>query len=592
MPPGSTSSKAGFAEVELGAPLVRLERRADGTLIYESARPLGPYAPSIPHLLREQAARDPAAVMLRERGPDGAWRVLTFGAARLQADAIGQALLERGLGPGRPLMILSGNGIDHAILSLGAQTAGVPVVPVSVAYSLLSQDHAKLHHIVETVHPGLIYASNGPTFAKAFAALDRHNVPTITADDLPALLATVPGTTLAQAFDALGPDTLAKVLFTSGSTGLPKGVINTQRMLCSNQAMQQHCWPFVRGLRPVLLDWLPWNHTFGGNHNFNFVVANGGTLNIDAGKPVPGLIEQTVANLREVSPTIYFNVPAGYSMLLPYLERDAALRDSFFRNLKLVFYAAAALPQDLWERLEACSVQALGRRVIMTSSWGATETAPLATSAHYPVERSGVVGVPVPGLVAKLLPVGDAYELRVRGPNVTPGYHGRPDLTAAAFDEEGYYRSGDTVRFVDAGDPAKGLMFAGRVAEDFKLSTGTWVQAGALRVASIASCSPLVQDALVAGHDRDQIGLLVWLTPAGASEPNVLERLKQGLRTWNAGQTGSATRIARVAILGEPPNIDANEITDKGYINQRAALARRAADVAALFESDEALVGA
>jgi len=586
MPPVSTSSKADFAEVELGPPLVGLARRPDGTLLYTSTRDLGPYAPSMAHVLRSQAARIPDAVLLRERGPDGAWRELSFGQARTQADAIGQALLDRGLGPDRPLLILSGNGIDHAVLMLGAMSAGVPVVPVSVAYSLLSQDHAKLHHIVQNVQPGLVYASSATVFAQAFAALASHGLPTITAADLPALLATAPGSALERAFAGLGPDTVAKILFTSGSTGLPKGVINTQRMLCSNQAMQNHCWPFLKRERLVLLDWLPWNHTFGGNHNFNFVITQGGTLNIDGGKPAPGLIEQTVANLREISPTVYFNVPAGYSMLLPYLERDAALRDTFFRSLKLIFYAGAALPQDLWERLEACSVQALGKRVVMTSSWGATETAPLATSAHYPIKRSGIVGVPAPGVEIKLVPAGDAWELRCRGPNVTPGYFGRPDLTAAAFDEEGFYKPGDAVRFADDADPSRGLVFAGRVAEDFKLSTGTWVGVGALRVNVLAACSPLVQDALVGGHDRNEIGLLVWLTPAGAKEPDVLAALKQRLRAWNAGQTGSSTRIGRIAVLDTPPSIDANEITDKGYINQRGGLTKRAGDVAALFAGD------
>jgi feruloyl-CoA synthase len=393
-----------------------------------------------------------------------------------------------------------------------------------------------------------------------------------------------------------GADTIAKFLFTSGSTGMPKGVINTHGMLTSNQQQLAQAWPFVAEQPLILVDWLPWNHTFGGNHNFNMVLRNAGTLVIDGGRPLPTMVAETVRNLSEISPTIYFNVPAGYAALLPHLERDESFAKSFFAQLRLIFYAGAALPQDLWQRLEAVSVRTTGQRIPMSSSWGTTETSPLATAAHYLLDRAGNVGVPVPGVEMKLVPSGDKLEIRVRGPNVTPGYWKRPDLTAAAFDEEGFYKPGDAVRLADAGDPAKGVVFDGRLAEDFKLLTGTWVHVGALRVGVLAACSPVVQDAIVAGADREFVALLCWLNAAGcqklvgegapaalpdlARHPAVREHVRHALANWNAAHPGSSERVARVLLLSDAPSIDANEITDKGYINQRLALERRATDVA------------
>jgi feruloyl-CoA synthase len=585
MSPASSSSrppgeKPGWADLDLAPPLVELAAHDDGGFVLRSPVPLGDYPVSVPHMLRHWAERTPDAPFLVERDGQGAWRPTTYGQAWTQARRIAAGLLARGLGPDRPVMILSGNGVDHGLLALGAMLAGVPVSPISTAYSLMSADHGKLKHIAELLTPGLVFAGSAQTFGRAWAAIESCGAELVTSLDL---LMAEPGPATDAALAALTPDTVAKVLFTSGSTGLPKGVVNTHRMLCANQQMIAQTWPFLARTKPVLVDWLPWNHTFGGNHNFNLALHQGGTLYIDQGKPAPNLIEQTVANLRDVSPTIYFNVPAGFSMLLPYLERDGALRDSFFRRLQLIFYAGAALPQDLWERLENLSIAALGHRVVMTSSWGSTETAPLATSAHFPIERAGVIGIPPPGVDLRLVPNGDKLELRVRGPNVTPGYWRRTDLTAEAFDREGYYRIGDAGRLADANDPSKGIVFDGRVAENFKLATGTWVAAGALRLAAITACAPFVQDALVAGHDRAAVGVLLWLTPAGAADPDVATKLRDALRAWNAGQTGSATRIARALILAEPPNVDANEITDKGYVNQRTALARRAADVERLY---------
>jgi feruloyl-CoA synthase len=366
---------------------------------------------------------------------------------------------------------------------------------------------------------------------------------------------------------------------------MPKGVINTHRMLCANQQQLAQAWPFVEDRPPVVVDWLPWNHTFGGNHNFNLVLRNGGTLYLDSGKPLPGLIETTVRNLREIAPTLYFNVPRGFDLLLPFLEKDEALRHNFFRDLDVLFFAAAALPQNLWDRLKRLALQEHNTRLAMLSAWGSTETSPLATSVHFPMQRAGVIGLPVPECELKLVPSAGKLEVRVRGPNVMPGYYKRPELTQAAFDEEGFYRIGDAAKFADPADPAKGIVFDGRVAEDFKLSTGTWVNAGALRVKLIAAGDPLIQDAVVTGHDRDEIGALIFLNPAaskGMDSKAIGAKLLQALsRLSSEGGTSMCPR--RLLVLAEPPSSDANEITDKGYINQRAVLERRAALVERLY---------
>jgi feruloyl-CoA synthase len=400
--------------------------------------------------------------------------------------------------------------------------------------------------------------------------------------------AAAPTSRVDEAFARIGPDTIAKILFTSGSTGAPKGVINTHRMLCANQQMHAQAWQFLEDRPPVLVDWLPWNHTFGGNHNFNAVLRNGGTLYIDAGKPLPGLVETSVRNLKEISSTIYFNVPRGFDLLLPYLESDAALRASFFRDLEVVCYAGAALPQNLWERFEHLAV-AERHGIAMVSAWGATETAPGVALVHFPIERAGVIGLPAPGCELKLVPSGGKLEARVRGPNVTPGYYGREDLTRAAFDDEGFYRIGDALKFADPADPARGLVFDGRVAEDFKLATGTWVHVGAVRVKLIAAGNPLIQDAVITGHDRDAVGALVFLNPAataGMAPAAARAAIGEALRKLAAESgSGSSTHPVRALVLSEPPSIDANEITDKGYINQRAVLERRALLVERLYAS-------
>jgi len=600
-------NKPDFAEIDFAPPLVERRDLGDGAFELFSPVPLKPYATSLAHMLRARAADKPNATFLAERDAAGAWRGLTFAQASGHADSLAQALLDRGCSAERPLMILSGNAIDHAQLTFGAYVAGVPAVPVSVAYSLMSEDHDKLKHIFATIRPRAVYVSHGKNFAKALAALDLRETEVIVGAEPPPraglladLLATAPTPAVERAFAQIAPDTVAKVLFTSGSTGMPKGVINTHRMMCSNQMMAEQTWGFVTAHRIILVDWLPWNHTFGGNHNVNLVLAQGGTMYIDAGRPVPGLIEQTVRNLLEISPTIYFNVPAGYSMLLPFLEKDERLAKNFFAELKLIFYAGAALSQDLWDRLEALSIRVKGRRVPMISSWGSTETAPIATSGHRIIDRAGVIGLPPPGVRLKFVPAGGKLEIRVRGPNVFPGYWKRPDLTKAAFDADGFYRIGDAARLLDPNDPAKGIVFDGRVAEDFKLSSGTWVHVGNLRIAALAAAAPLLQDAAVTGQDRDFAGLLAWPNVAGmkricgdtalhgeparmAATAEVREHIRKGIAAYNASQQGSSMCIKRVLLMAEPPSIDANEITDKGYINQRAVLERRNALIEKLY---------
>jgi feruloyl-CoA synthase len=559
--------------MRLAAPEVTLEKRKDGSLLLRSPQKLAPYARCVTEWLVQWSDKAPDRVFLAERTPSGAWRTIKYREAYGAVRRLGQALLDQKLGAERPVAILSDNGIDHALLSLGAMHVGVPVAPVSPAYSLMSKDFGKLKAIFELLQPGLVYAADPQKFGPALEAVGAKSA------SVAEMLEVNPGSTLEREFAKVKPDTVAKILFTSGSTGMPKGVINTHRMLCANQQMMAQAWPFIEARPPVVVDWLPWNHTFGGNHNFNLVLRNGGTLYVDGGKPVPGMIETTARNLAEVAPTMYFNVPRGFDLLLPFLEKDAALRRNFFRDLDMVFYAAAALPQNLWDRLLALSKQEQ-KAPAMLSAWGSTETSPLATSVHFKMERPGVIGLPVAECELKLVPAAGKLEVRVRGPNVTPGYYKRPDLTRAAFDEEGFYRIGDAVKLADPADPAKGVVFDGRVAEDFKLSTGTWVHVGALRMKLIAAGDPLIQDAVITGHDRDEIGALVFPSPA-AKGIDVGAKLDQILQAFSSEP--SSTRIARLMVMSEPPSIDANEITDKGYLNQRAVLERRSVLVEKMY---------
>jgi feruloyl-CoA synthase len=579
-------------------------RLPDGGLLMRSRQELRPYARCLGELLRHWASAAPDRTFLAERGGDGGWRRVSYAAALEAVERIASALLERDLSPERPLALLSDNGVDHGLLQLAAMQVGVPAVPVSPAYSLLAEDHAQLRYILELTRPGLVYAADGERFAKA---LSHVSAETLTGDRFGELLSTALHPDLEERFAAVGPDTVAKILFTSGSTGRPKGVINTQRMLCSNQQAIAQGWPFLEERPPVIVDWLPWSHTFGGNHNFNMALRNGGTLYIDGGKPAPGLFETTVRNLREVPSTLHFNVPRGYEMLIPWLERDGELRETFFRDLDGIFYAAAALPQHLWEKLERLSVETTGRRVVMLAAWGSTETAPCATQIHFLIERAGVIGLPVPGTEIKLAPVSGKLEIRVQGPNVTPGYWRRPELKAEMLDEDGFLKTGDAVRLADPHDPSQGIVFDGRLAENFKLTSGTWVHVGELRLEVIAACAPVVQDVVITGHDREEVGLLVFPNPAGCRalcggpeeaalaelirRPEVRNRLLEGLAVHNAAQPANSRRVARALLLADPPSIQTGEITDKGYVNQRAVLDRRAALVERLYgEVDDEMI--
>lgn len=569
----------------------------DGSIIIDSLQPLGDYEVHLGEMLRYWAAERPDRLFLAERNQDDRWRRISYGEAAIAADAISQSLIDRGISAQRPVMVLSGNSIDHALLALGAMQIGIPVAPLSPAYSLMSQDYSKLTLLFKLVTPGLVYVADQSHFSKALGHLPLEGVEIVTsgpvegggATHFDRLVERASTEEVDRAFRSVTADSIAKILFTSGSTGIPKGVINTHGMLCSNQKSLALTWPFVEQHPPVLVDWLPWNHTFGGNHNFNMILRNGGSLYIDDGKPAPGLIEKSIRNLKEIAPTLYFNVPAGYNMILPYLEREAALRDRFFEQLQLLFYAAAALPQDLWDRLQAASIRSRGRTTVLTSAWGSTETAPLATSAHFPLDHAGNIGVPVPGVSLKMVPVESKMELRVKGPNITPGYYRSPDLTDAMFDSDGYYLIGDAGKLVNPDNPSDGIEFDGRVAENFKLSTGTWVTVGALRITVIAAASPVIQDAVVVGSNRDYLGLMVWLNVAACrqlvGDPGLDEMalfgnqgvrrcLTEGLRAHNR-KSGSSMRVKRLLLLTEPPSIDANEITDKGYINQQAVVERR-----------------
>ncbi|MDP9436094.1 MAG: feruloyl-CoA synthase [Actinomycetota bacterium] len=581
----STSAVQTFAPAR-----ARAERRSDGCLLMRSADALAPHDASLVHAFRRGTEAHPDRLLVSERRSDG-WHALTWGEVREQADRVAQGLLDRGLAD-RPVIVLSGNSAAHLVLELAAWTLGTPIVPTSVAYSLQSSDHQKLRAMAELVRPGAVFADDPQAFGSALAAVgDGRTTVTLTGTDgslgLDELAGRAPTSEIDRRCAAVEADTLAKVLFTSGSTGTPKGVLNAHGQLAANQQQMRQVWPFLAEEPPVLLDWLPWSHTFGGNHNLNMVLSNGGSLWIDDGKPVPGLIERTVRNLQDVAPTLLFNVPAGYAALLPLLERDPESAARLFSRLRLVFFAAAALPQQLWDRLESLAAQH-GSAMRMTTSWGLTETAPASTTTHFAVSRSDSLGVPLPGVELKLVPVDGKTEVRVRGRNVTAGYYERPDLTAAAFDDEGYFRTGDAVKLVDPDDPSQGLLFDGRIAEDFKLSSGTFVSVGTLRPVLLSAAGGLLQDAVICGPDAECVTALAWLHPDHASrcsadgtpEPSLRAELEQALQRLAAQGGGSSQRVERLLLLTSPPRLDAGEITDKGYVNQRAVRDARAEDVA------------
>jgi len=584
------------------APRITLERRGDAMYL-RSTEPLGAYPTALGKYLRRGALTHPDRILAAERAGDN-WRSLAWGEAASTAARIGTSLLERGLGPERPVMILSGNSLAHLQLTLASYLAGVPVMPISAGYAFSESGRERLAAIAALTTPGLVFAQNGDRYADALAHLGDQIEHHVVADaagarqvELERLTADAPGAALERAEAEIGPDTVAKVLFTSGSTGRPKGVINTHRMLCSNQQALAQVWPFLFHEPPVLVDWLPWSHTFGGNHNLNQVLAFGGTLYIDDGKPAPGVFDRTVEALREVAPTVYYNVPAGWALLAGQLEADPGLARRFFSRLRFMFTAAAALPGDVWACLRRLAEQHADRPVPLTASWGTTETAPGATTAHFPDAVPGSIGVPLPGVVLKLVPAGDKREIRIKGPNITPGYLHRPDLTAAAFDEEGFYRTGDAVTFVDSARPDRGLLFDGRLAEDFKLTTGTFVHVGKLRL-ELLSAAGVLTDAVICGQDRDYVAALAWLSAAGTERiagradapldhPRIVAHLAHALANLNRG-AGSSGRIERLLLLDSPPSPAAGEITDKGYINQRAVINARHELVQRLFTDQPA----
>jgi feruloyl-CoA synthase len=597
--------------VKLGNPEIAAYQ-VDGIWHVDAVTPLEAFPPRFTDRLVQGAGAHPERTLVARRGADGEWIRLSYADVLERARRIGQSLLGRGLSAQRPLVILSGNDLQHFQLALGAMYAGIPYAPLSPAYSLVATDYGKLQELVTQLTPGAIFASDGAAFGRAIAAvlpddaeliLDAGGVAGRQATRFASLLDAAPEG-VDQANKGVGPATIAKFLFTSGSTKKPKAVITTHGMLCSNQQMLLQTFPFMAEEPPVLLDWLPWNHTFGGSHNVGIVLYNGGTLYLDDGKPTARDFALTLRNLNEIAPTIYFNIPKGWEMLTEALEPDAQLRAIFFSRVKLFFCAGAGLSQAAWDRLDAIALAHCGESIRIMTGLGMTETSPSCTFGTGSIVKAGYVGVPAPGCKVKLVPIGDKLEARFQGPHVTPGYWRAPGLTAEAFDEDGYYCTGDALRFADDRHPELGFMFDGRIAEDFKLSTGTFVSVGPLRARVISQGAPYVQDVVLTGLNRNAIGLLLFPRlenchalsglPADAGAVEVLasvpvraffQRLLDGL---NHDASGSSMRIGRLRLQEEPPSIDHRELTDKGSVNQAAVLAHRAAVVEAMYDGTDA----
>lgn len=606
-PSASAASTHPLRPISFGNPDVTVERHDDGTIYLRPKGGIADYPVRITDRLHHWAEAAPHRVFMVERA-GGGWRGITYAQSLETARSIASALIARGLSAERPIVILSGNSVDHARLALGALYAGIPFCPVSPAYSLVSRDYGKLAFVFKLLTPGLVFVDDADQFADALRANVAPDVEIVASRGMISgrdvtqfsdLVAAPQDPRLDAINAAIGPDTIAKFLLTSGSTGNPKAVINTQRMICANQVMVRETLAFLKDEPPVIVDWLPWNHTFGGNHNAGLTLYNGGSMYLDEGKPIPGGIEETVRNLREISPTVYFNVPKGYESLLPYLRDDAGLRTKFFERLHAMFFSGAALSPFVWNSLDALAVQAKGYRVPMLTGLGATETSPFFMSARPDTSRSGHVGLPVAGNDAKLAPSNGKLEVRARGPNVTPGYWRQPELTAKAFDEEGFYKFGDALKPVDPDNLNAGFDFDGRIAEDFKLASGTWVSVGPLRARFVGACAPLLRDIVIAGLNRDALAAIVILdldgcrlinpklavgdTNAAAKDPLVRAAFRERFAGVLASATGSSNRITRAILLDAPLSIDRGEITDKGSINQRAVLEHRAALVEMLY---------
>ena len=593
-----------FSPLPQKGPATEVEHRADGSILVRTRHPMADVPENLAAILRWQSEVHPERDFLLQREPGhGPWRGVTYGEARHSADSIGQWLIDRGLGADDAVMVISGNSLEHALLMLGCYTVGVPIAPVSAAYSLMSQDHAKLLHCAAKVHPKVVFAKEGQLHARAIARLTEEypELAVVTCDDQPdgavpftTLLETVPGPEVDRRCAAITPDMVGKYLFTSGSTGMPKCVPQTHRMMTSVIRGQEGLASAPRDDRdpPVTLEWMPWSHISGGNIFFNGMMWNGGTAYLDEGRPVPGLFETTIRNLYEVSPTLFGSAPIAFAMLADALEGDPRLRKSFFQRIISLGYGGATLSDDLYDRLQALAIAERGQRIPITTMYGATETQGI-TMVHWEVERVGLIGLPMPGTTLKLVPNGEKLEVRVKGPTVTAGYKGDPEKNAEAFDEEGFYRLGDAARFVDPDNPDAGLVFDGRVTEDFKLQSGTWVSVGTLRPELVAACSPLVHDVVIAGQDKPFAAALVWPSPAAvqkfmaehgdAAMVRLGEAIAARLAEFNRAAGGSSRRIGRMMVLTDPPSLDAGEITDKGYINQRAVLELRREAVDLLY---------
>ncbi|WP_342619259.1 feruloyl-CoA synthase [Rhodoferax sp. GW822-FHT02A01] len=608
------TAKYKYRELQFGVTRGELTDGANGVQYLRAQVPLQATARRMTDRLLHWAATAPDRVWMAQLsreadGSRGAWQFITYAQALERARCIAQALLQRGLSAERPVLILSENGTEHALLSLGCMLAGVPWCPASPAYSTISTDYSKLRHVYNTLTPGLVFASDATRYQKAIQTVVAADVEVVlcrgtleqrASTSFGALLDTEATAEVDAAIAATGPDTIVKFLFTSGSTKLPKAVINTQSMWCSNQQQMRQSMPVLAEDPLVLVDWLPWNHTFGGNHNFGLVLYNGGTLYIDEGKPVPALIGETLRNLREVAPTVYFNVPTGFEAIAAAMQIDHALRRTFLSRVKMFFYAGAALAQPVWDSLYASEEAEIGERIVMTSGLGMTESGPFGIYVTNPEVRAGDLGLPAPGMELKLVPSDGKVEVRYRGPNITPGYWRAPEETKAHFDEEGFFRTGDAVAWIDANNIHLGLKFDGRIAEDFKLATGTFVSVGPLRAKIIASAAGLVQDVVITGLNMHEVGAMVFPNaalcralsglPDGAplegvlAAPAVLARFQSLVDELAKTATGSANRVARLCLLSTPASLDLGEITDKGSINQRAVLAHRSAIVEAMHD--------
>lgn len=595
-----------YRPLKFGVTRVALREGNEGVRYLRADQPLEPYAERITDRLLHwaQTVPDRSLMARRVKNPDGStgdWQHITYGQALATARAIGQALLDRGLSVERPLVILSENGLEHAALALGCLYAGIPYCPASPAYSVVSQDYDKLRHVLQTLTPGMVFATDVARYGKAIQAAVSAEVEVVLHEGaidgrktttLAELLATVPTPAVDAAMQATGPDTITKFLFTSGSTKMPKAVVNTHRMWCANQQQMRQSMPVLAEEPPVLIDWLPWNHTFGGNHNVGLTIYNGGTLYIDDGKPTPALMSETLRNLREIAPTLYFNVPTGFEAIANAMKTDDVLRRNLLSRVKMFFYSGAALAQPVWDALHETQEKEIGERVVMGTGLGMTESSPFAVFVTNPNVKAGYIGVPTPGMELKLVPVDGKTEVRYKGPNITAGYWRAPDATAEAFDEEGFFCTGDAVLWIDDKDPHQGLKFDGRIAEDFKLATGTFVSVGPLRAKIIAAGAPYVQDAVITGINLKEVGALIFPTPAvrrlaglpdDAPLQQVLEsapvqaHFQKVVEQLAAASTGSANRVARMHLMAQPPSIDKGEVTDKGSINQRAVLQHRAA---------------